>query len=525
MKKTFKKGAGLALAVLMAVTAAGCGKKNGEAMEPDTDERLDIDFMISGQGTDDSHFVLKKTLDEKFNINANFLISASSAHIDKLKILITSDSLPDIVSPFPNDLAKNCGPRGALVPLSDYLDKMPNYKKYLTSNAESYASQMANDDKVYVAALYREQSDCRYVPILRRDLFEEQGIEIPKTYNELYTALKKIKEKHPEIIGLVNKVQMACLSDYGMNFNTSSEMFYNKEKDKWEYGPVNKGFKEMLTFFNNLWKEGLMDPEFFTASTKQWEEKILSGKAVFTLGWVNDSYDYKKTYLELHPNSKFDLSLTEPMTTESYDVPVIQTSAQINDYCAYGISAKSPAAARLLKVVDFMYSDEGSTLAQYGVEGKNFTTTEDGKKKYAEDIMWGYNPKGTHNPLTYYGLRSDHLMRVVKAQDYEKYADIEMDAINMRQKYWDNNWGYTSNNGIKLTFTEDQQAEIDKIKNNLSTMVNEESIKFIVGERPMSEFDSFIAQLEKLNYKKLENIYSEAFKQYKDRIKMIKLYD
>ena len=60
---------------------------------------------------------------------------------------------------------------------------------------------------------------------------------------------------------------------------------------------------------------------------------------------------------------------------------------------------------------------------------------------------------------------------------------------------------------------------------NLSTMVNEESIKFIVGERPMSEFDSFIAQLEKLNYKKLENIYSEAFKQYKDRIKMIKLYD
>ena len=52
------------------------------------------------------------------------------------------------------------------------------------------------------------------------------------------------------------------------------------------------------------------------------------------------------------------------------------------------------------------------------------------------------------------------------------------------------------------------------IQTNLETFVEENTINFMIGTKPLSEYDSFIEAAKAAGAEQLEQIYAEAYARY-----------
>lgn len=523
-----KKVLALALAcVLLMSTLAACGSKDsGNDSTIDTSSNtangekppITIEFMLlnnkSGDGTD---FVLKKIIKEKFNIDLKLIMDTKDAFNEKLNLLVASNELPDLISPVNGDIGKDIGPKGALVPIDEYLDQMPNFKAKVTEDPNVYASLVASDGHIYNLPRFSEQITYKSVPLIRADLVEAVGKEIPTTWDELIDVLAAIKEKFPNTIGMINRGKMNCLWGHGVHYGTNKTMFYDENQDKWVFGPLSAGFKEMIEDFREMWAKGLMDKEFFTASTQQWEESILSGEGVFTLDYASRSVTETDAYRKLHPeDTNFKFVPIMPLVSKSLPQPTLNISERVGVWTSFAISADSPYIDRIIEMVDWMYSDEAASLIQWGYENEHYTVTEDGTKKYAPELKASYNPEGTIDPQTDLGLNHDRIMRIQKADSYEEYIEGYSDVL---ERYEAETTLYENNNRINLTFTDEEAEENNFISINLNTIVEEEVLKFITGEKDMSEYDNFVKTLKENGAEDLEANYAAAYARYQELIK------
>ena len=260
-----------------------------------------------------------------------------------------------------------------------------------------------------------------------------------------------------------------------------------------------------------------MDKEFFTASVQQWEEKILSGQAVFTLDYAARATMETEAYMKLHPeDTAFKFEPAMPLVSDYCQKPTLNIAEQTGIWSSLAVSADSPYIERILEMVDWMYSDEGAALAQWGREGEQYTI-EDNKKKFVPEIKASYNPDGTIESMLDLGLNT-LFGRIVRDDAYEPYIEGYSDTID---RYKNETEIFVNNYGINLTFTDEEAEESGYIATNIQTYVGEEALKFITGEKDMSEYDSFITYLKKNGAQRLEEIYAAAYSRYQEQINSI----
>lgn len=498
------------LVLAMAAGLFGCAQ-TGEIAE---DETLKLEMMVCNDGEDNdiNNYMIVKLFREKFNIDLTLTQNSITSHLEKLDLLAAANELPDIISPLPETQSKNYGSKGALVAVDEYLDMMPEFRKYLEMDKVVYTSMLANDGHLYSMPKINLVPEYKYCSIIRSDLVEEVGMEVPTTMEELIEVLAAIKEKHPEIVGAVNADKMNFLQAYGVIYNTNNDMFYDKQQDKWVYGPTNDGYRELVEDFYEMNQKGVLDKEFFTASTEQWEEKMVGGTGVFTLYWVNRASMENEAHKALYPDdTDFNLQLIMPLTTNSYTTKRINRTQEIGTYTSYGVSSKVKDVERVMKAINYLYTDEGANALQWGVEGEHYTI-ENGDKKFMDYVKTSYNPNGTENLSATQGINSQHFMRVINNDGISTlYPDAQeyMEAVENSDVEV-----YESNYKIQLTFTEEETDQIRVIQTNLETFVEENTINFMIGTKPLSEYDSFIEAAKAAGAEQLEQIYAEAYARY-----------
>lgn len=519
--KRWKKAASLIVAgVMTAGLFAGCAKQEEEIdlSNVDTTKPIEIEMMLlNNTSGDGSQFIAKEVFKEKFNIDVKFTLNNNEAHMQKLNLLIASNELPDIVAPMPAERGKLVGPKGLLVAVDEYLDQLPNVKKYFDADKTAQISSTAADGHIYSLPRFApDKYDYKWAPIVRKDYFDELGLPMPTTYKELFASLKKIKEKHPDVVGIVNREKMTFINAYGVSYNTAPGMFYDKKSDSFRFGPLTEGYRELVTDFAQAWQDGILDKEFFTSSEQQWQEKFLNGTGVFTLDYPKRAYTVKEAYSKLHPeDTAFDTSLIMPLTTESYDTMRLNHAETLGLWTSWSISKNTKHLGRILQLVDFMYSDEAIDLMQWGIEGETYTKTEDGKMKYTPDLKASYNPDGTIDPMNDLGLNHNRLERIELDNAVPEVPDY---ILSMTERYKKEVEGYETDYKISLNFTEEQTDEMEDIKLNLNTLVSEATVGLITGTTPISEYDAFVEKVKSNGATRMEEIYAEAYAAYKQNL-------
>ena len=64
---------------------------------------------------------------------------------------------------------------------------------------------------------------------------------------------------------------------FALAFRTNTNFFFDPDMQQLEYGPATDKFRDMLVYVEKLYAEGLIDPEFQTATDTQWEEIYANG--------------------------------------------------------------------------------------------------------------------------------------------------------------------------------------------------------------------------------------------------------
>lgn len=440
----------------------------------------------------------------------------------KKSLIISAGDAPDLIPvTYPGQETQFVS-GGALLPISDYVQYMPNFQKRIADwELEPYIDNLVQaDGKYYMLPGLYESAQPQYSIAIRQDLWEKSGItDDPETWDDLKDDLATLKEANPGVWPMSDRWSTTNNSPLGATLNVAAPNFdtiagwgfgnglvFDEESETFSYAPMTDEYKELISYFASLVEEGLLDPESVTQDDDTAKQKFGSGQSLAISGNTQEITSYAKTFTDAG-NTAAKVHLIRVPEGPAGD-NVASGSRVASGFMISSEAAEKPNFLALLQFVDWLYySDSGLAFAKYGVEGTTFT--EDGETRaLAADVDWnGVNPAGTKKLNADFGFSNGAWMLANGTTD-ELIRGLNTDATN---QFID---AMADKTELPLTPTapldEMQQEQITLWQAALNDSVTQNTAAFILGQRPMSEWDAWQTELKGLNVEQYVETFNTA---------------
>ncbi len=422
-------------------SAASASSKKGEA--PDL-SGLEINFLGDTRSPyDPKQTMIWDELKARTGAKLNFNWVAKSNYKDKVSTILASGDLPDVI--FEADMATLLD-QGAVIPLDDLLKKYgSNITRYYTDEDYLYLRQVS-DGKIY---------DIPYVldfkpvmsTLVRQDWIDKLGLQQPKTYDEWKKVWQAFRDNDCNGDGKKNEIPILCTNT--SNLLTYAMMFGIKQSNSYfaitDDGIISifehPNFKQFLEEMRELYSKGILDKEFATRSNT-YLSTLDSGLAGFTIYWAERARLSTNTLQKTNPDARF--VGVEPVKSPDGKQLMPARSKLDTTGLALTIQAqKSGKAEKIMQFYNYVFSDEGNILMNYGIEGKTFDYVN-GKPVIKPSISSGgfvnARKAGLINTLTPINFLGDAYMQLLlqgKDKDHlDKPSKYFYDALYMNEPYF-----------------------------------------------------------------------------------------
>ena len=468
-------------------------------------------------------WMLFQKITEMTGVTLEPTIVPMSDYTQKRSLLISSGDSPLVIpKTYPGEEAPFVS-SGAVLPVSDYVDLMPHYQDKVQkwSMEPELEGLRQKDGKYYVLPGMHEAVWPDYTLIFRTDILEKHNIAVPTTWDELYTVLKQLKELYPDSIPFSDRFKFnSTLNIAATGFDTKagwgfgSGLKYKEDQDQFVYAPTTPEYKEMVTYFNKLVAEGLLDKESFTQDDDQAVQKFVNGKSFVING--------NSQTINLHRNDMDKILGKDKYSISKITVPggpagqLMSGSRLENGVMISAQAKKSENFKAIMQFIDWLYySDQGQEFAKWGVEGVTFTK-ENGVRKLTDEYNYnGLNPKGTKDlriehgfsgGVFAYGGTTDLLQSMFSEEELEfQKAMKEVKTVIPAEP--------------PIPYSVEEREQVTLISTPLKDYTDQNTLKFILGERNLSEYDAFVKELESqglTNYLEIANNTYKAYKESKE---------
>ena len=308
-----KKLVALLLAVLMVMSAAAFAEPVvSEPEMPLTDTPANYDAMIVLHGMDvgdPNEKSLYVAREEQTGVNIEWTVIPSTSQAERIATTFASGELPDLFANMLNNSdVLTYGMSGALLPISDYLEYMPNFSSILETMPDVKAAVTMPDGKIYGLpqinmwsvwpgnGVYQRSS-----VFINKNWLEKLNLEVPTTTDELIEVLRAFKEQDPNGNGIADEIPLSFVYNgwseipasflYGPFGIIGMSYQLNVQDGKVFYAIQDERFVEAVKFINTLWNEGLIDSEAFTQDTKRYYAKGLEETDLYGMfiDWAGSS--------------------------------------------------------------------------------------------------------------------------------------------------------------------------------------------------------------------------------------------
>src|SRR5699024_2255070 len=214
-------------------------------------------------------------IEELTNVRLELVHVPFSDSVEKRSLLFGAGDAPD---PIPLIYRGDETPfvsSGAILPLSDFIEHMPHFRKYVQEweLGDMIDTLRQADGKYYMLPGLQEVWVPSFSLIIRTDVWEEVGIGVPSTWDEVHEGLRAIKERYPESLPLADGFEGQSLINYGgyafgtrAGWGFGDGMVGGHDGGPLEYAATTVEYREMVEYFRMLVEEGLLDTETLTAS-------------------------------------------------------------------------------------------------------------------------------------------------------------------------------------------------------------------------------------------------------------------
>ncbi|MEG0691474.1 MAG: extracellular solute-binding protein [Oscillospiraceae bacterium] len=408
--------------------------------------------------------------------------------LTKLNTIIASKADYDIIVLTKNDFEATVG-TGAYQPLNELL---PTYAPELKAKtAEGLWTNVTIDNEIkgIPEAMASENYGLSYR--VRMDLLKKAGIQtMPSTPDELYTAFKAVKDKL-NIIPMT--ASYAVIPEIASAFGMYQK--FNLVDNKIVYQAEVAGAKDYVTFMNKLFTDGLLDNEYAQNTGEVMREKFFTSKAaVYQLAWWNEPTALN-TIKEKAPEAEVAYL---PALKDANGKSGLPIGRGIERVMVVPKASKNKEHA--LNYMNIKVDEEIFRKTVMGEENVHY-------KKLAEDSYEPILPKffDDKNNGHYFLTGADTAAySLYWSQTRAKKDPILYQEFNLIQE-----------NANKATLHYDPMTYMQPNKAYSETIVKvnkftEDAFKqFITGTKPLSEWDSFIAELNATGLTEINKIVGD----------------
>lgn len=486
-------------------------KKDDTQKEPQDQEKKDITFTMLY--SDNSLYPYKKDwyilnkIKEKTGVSLDMTVVPDSDYETKRNVMLSTGELPDIITKtIPT--AEQCM-SGMLLPISDYVDQMPNYKAFLekTGLDKEMDKERLSDGKYYFVP-----SSCQDVNtenqqwMVRKDILDKNNLKVPTTLEELYEVGKKLKEIYPDSTPIVNRYGSGNLMQAlgrgfgtmaGWSIDADSGVMYDEKADEWVFAPTTQNWKELMEYTNKLVSDGVLDQEFSTCDSNVYEQKVIGGDAFIVYDWMMNTKRYNMQGKVQNPD--YSLILVDPLTGPNGDYALSEKKAWASGWVFPSSVADEDYFNDLLAFIDWNYTDEAQMVNSYGDEADGFTKEEDGLLTYKDDNINYCADYGVTNNSLDLRVHPDFLLSLLEKDDRDMFQKVN--AAGIVPSY---------NPATPLQLEQIDEAKL--YKSTLRDFVNSEMEKFIFGKRSIDDFDGFVQECNDQGAQTLVDMYNASWK-------------
>ncbi|CAK4845454.1 unnamed protein product [Aphanomyces euteiches] len=353
---------------------------------------------------------------------------------------------------------------------------------------------------------------------LREDWLKNVNLAVPKTMDELVKVAEAFAKNDPdkngkndtygigltkEMIGAPLGLGYSILDGFFNGYHAYPSIWVKDSSGNLVFGSTMKEMLAPLTKLNEMYKAGVIDPEFGTKDTGKIVEDTIAGKNGLFYGqhW-NFAYPIQPTH---DANVKADFQ-AYPLV--SNDDQMAKTQAGLGTITWYAVKKGSKHPEAIVKMLNIFLE-------------KNFGKTNEFGKYYRDTDnheLWSLSPFVALPP----NKNIDNNISILDAIAKNDSSTLDPESMSV----WDNVMKFKNdkdekNQGWFKAFSPGGVGELmvtyakenrhifnefygvpgDKMKKNSATLLKfqtEMFTKFIMGSEPLSNFDKFVADYNKL---------------------------
>ena len=551
MRSTLSKVTALAAVLVLATAACSSNKSaDGVANETTADGKTVITVMSPSDPTMnlDTNLVTK-LMSDKFKIQFKWQTTTFDAGPAKEKrsISLASGDYPALfflipwVDAFTQAEVLKLGSQGVALPLEQLIkDNAPNIQKALDSNKTYKEMSTAPDGHIYALPQWADCYHCTYPDKLwiNSSWLKKLNLQPPKTTEELRTVLQAFKTKDPNGNGKADEIPMTsdpqdssliaylmgafAYDPVGANNGNRSLLTLNGDKVT---TPVNTdAWKEGLKYINSLYKEGLIDQAAFTQNAQALQAQGNNPKAV-TLGSVPVLWPGIFVQLGSKDGRDKQYDSVPPLTGpdgKSYTGLNYPSSTGYTFMLTNKASKEAQVAA--IKMLDYIYTDEGQEITNMGPEGVGWTKPAAGDVALDANTKPMYKPKqGDSVPKNIsWGAMGQYNNTLAYRNAQVVPTDIYSEA-GLERRLFQATKAYEGHEDKAQYFPQTSvwpdpslSGELATLQTNLSSYVNQNQLAFITGSKNIDTgWDAYVKGLDSTGMTRYLQIQQQAYDKYK----------
>lgn len=266
----------------------------------------------------------------------------------------------------------------------------------------------------------------------------------------------------------------------------------------------NDQFKHAVKFLNTCAQKGYVNANDFTMDRAAFEAACRSGRVLCFAGNTADTGFYDTNI------NGFDFYTPGVILSDGGESPVLGVNNKVGTgWLQTFVSKKSDKAEACAKFLDFMASEEGLKLWNYGEEGVDFEYTEDGLIKRTEEGFKKANDDSVTGVGAFWAFCNQNFD--------QKFMDPSTDKGVEPQSAYGNHEKTVVYDATALVNLPGGYIESDMAMNNIATAVKDYAsttlVRIILDATDADfdqKYDEFMAQLDKLELPKLEEYVNTA---------------
>lgn len=497
--------------------------ETGEFQLPIVDEPTTLSYFVA----DDSNAAIMTTdwndnefyqeMERRTGVHLEFEMVSSADYQTNFNLMIASGNLADMIYVGASYYAEGVDAAiddGYFLDLTDLVDEyMPNYERIRTSDVQY--ELLSTTDSGRLGAVYelRQSKQGPWLGLwIRQDWLDDLGLETPVTfddYHEVLTAFKNEKgATAPLILNFSGSDGEFGTMSGGLNVLNSWQL---DETGKVNFGPYMDAWKEYVTIMHQWYTEGLIDPDFMATDERTADmAKVVTGAS----GLFAALYTMPSVYEAASEDPNMNLAPVNPPVMNEGD----EGHIRLRDSYTSGntaISADSENWEVALRWLDYLYTDEGALLANYGVEGDTFEFDENGKPVFTDKIL------NNENGWTMTQTVASYLCPSAGIANWSDWTR-ELAGVPEKDQACYDVWSEFSDDWrlpSSVTLTQDESTERAALYADISTIVKEQTAQFISGALDIeSNWDAYISALEASGMERAIEITQAAYDRYLARV-------